>query len=61
MLAFELSFRYRNPVIVLADGYLGQMAGRVALPGGLVQPGCPNGARPATTGASAQCRHVDLP
>ena len=37
--AFELSFRYRNPVIVLADGYLGQMTGRVALPRTLRRPG----------------------
>src|SRR6266568_8073142 len=41
ILAFELSFRYRNPVIVLADGYLGQMTGRVALPRTLQRPGLP--------------------
>jgi pyruvate/2-oxoacid:ferredoxin oxidoreductase alpha subunit len=41
MLAFELAFRYRNPVIVLADGYLGQMTGRVELPPALVKPGLP--------------------
>jgi pyruvate/2-oxoacid:ferredoxin oxidoreductase alpha subunit/NAD-dependent dihydropyrimidine dehydrogenase PreA subunit len=41
MRAFELSFTYRNPVIVLADGYLGQMTGRVALPAHLVKPGLP--------------------
>jgi pyruvate/2-oxoacid:ferredoxin oxidoreductase alpha subunit/NAD-dependent dihydropyrimidine dehydrogenase PreA subunit len=40
-LAFDLSFRYRNPVIVLADGYLGQMTGRVVLPGRMVEPGLP--------------------
>ena len=28
MLAFELTFRYRSPVVVLADGFLGQMTGR---------------------------------
>jgi pyruvate/2-oxoacid:ferredoxin oxidoreductase alpha subunit/NAD-dependent dihydropyrimidine dehydrogenase PreA subunit len=39
--AFELSFRYRNPVIVLADGYLGQMTGKVTLPRQLVRPGIP--------------------
>jgi pyruvate/2-oxoacid:ferredoxin oxidoreductase alpha subunit len=39
--AFALSFRYRNPVIVLADGYLGQMTGRVVLPRSLVKPGLP--------------------
>jgi pyruvate/2-oxoacid:ferredoxin oxidoreductase alpha subunit/ferredoxin len=41
MLAFELSFKYRNPVIVLADGYLGQMTGKVVLPGHMVEPGIP--------------------
>jgi pyruvate/2-oxoacid:ferredoxin oxidoreductase alpha subunit len=41
MLAFDLSFKYRNPVIVLADGYLGQMTGKVALPRGMVRPGVP--------------------
>ena len=40
-LAFDLSFAYRNPVIVLADGYLGQMTGKVRLPGELVRPGVP--------------------
>jgi pyruvate/2-oxoacid:ferredoxin oxidoreductase alpha subunit len=41
MLAFELAFRYRTPVVILADGHLGQMSGRVALPQGLVRPGLP--------------------
>jgi pyruvate/2-oxoacid:ferredoxin oxidoreductase alpha subunit/NAD-dependent dihydropyrimidine dehydrogenase PreA subunit len=41
ILAFELAFRYRNPVLVLADGYLGQMTGRVALPDSLLRPGLP--------------------
>ena len=41
MLAFELSFRYRNPVIVLADGYLGQMTGKVSLPRTVQRPGLP--------------------
>jgi len=40
-LAFELSFRYRNPVIVAADGYLGQMTGRVKLPNQMIKPGIP--------------------
>jgi pyruvate/2-oxoacid:ferredoxin oxidoreductase alpha subunit len=39
--AFELAARYRNPVVVLADGYLGQMTGRVTLPRTLVKPGLP--------------------
>ena len=41
MLAFELSFKYRNPVILLADGYLGQMTGKVELPPYFVRPGLP--------------------
>ncbi len=41
MLAFDLSFKYRNPVVVAADGYLGQMTGRVELPETMVQPGIP--------------------
>jgi len=40
-LAFDLSFTYRNPVIVLADGYLGQMTGKVSLPSQMVRPGIP--------------------
>jgi pyruvate/2-oxoacid:ferredoxin oxidoreductase alpha subunit/NAD-dependent dihydropyrimidine dehydrogenase PreA subunit len=39
--AFELSFRYRNPVFIAADGYLGQMTGKVTLPAALVEPGLP--------------------
>jgi pyruvate/2-oxoacid:ferredoxin oxidoreductase alpha subunit/NAD-dependent dihydropyrimidine dehydrogenase PreA subunit len=40
--AFELAFRYRNPVIVLGDGYLGQISGRVELPDHFVVPGLPD-------------------
>ena len=39
--AFELSFRYRNPVVVLGDGYLGQMTGQVRLPRWMKKPGLP--------------------
>ena len=42
MLAFELTFRYRNPVVVLCDGYLGQMTGKVTLPETMTQPGLPD-------------------
>jgi len=42
MLAFELSFAYRNPVVILGDGYLGQMTGKVDLPGRFVKPGRPS-------------------
>jgi pyruvate/2-oxoacid:ferredoxin oxidoreductase alpha subunit len=41
MLAFDLTFTYRNPVVVLGDGYLAQMTGRVRLPSVAVQPGLP--------------------
>ncbi len=41
MEAFDLAFRYRNPVIVAGDGYLGQITGRVTLPDHLVKPGLP--------------------
>jgi pyruvate/2-oxoacid:ferredoxin oxidoreductase alpha subunit/NAD-dependent dihydropyrimidine dehydrogenase PreA subunit len=39
--AFDLSFKYRNPVIVLADGYLAQMTGKVTLPATMTVPGVP--------------------
>jgi pyruvate/2-oxoacid:ferredoxin oxidoreductase alpha subunit/ferredoxin len=39
LLSFELAFKYRNPVIVLADGYLGQMTGKVVLPDKMIKPG----------------------
>ena len=41
MLAFDLSFKYRNPVVILGDGYLGQMTGKVTLPPTMVRPGLP--------------------
>jgi pyruvate/2-oxoacid:ferredoxin oxidoreductase alpha subunit len=41
MLAFELAFQYRNPVVILGDGYLGQMTGKVHLPDHMVVPGIP--------------------
>ncbi len=42
MLAFELTFKYRNPVIIVADGYLGQMTGKVVLPETMCKPGIPD-------------------
>ena len=41
MEAFALSFRYRNPVVILGDGYLGQMTGRVRLPAQMHKRGRP--------------------
>jgi pyruvate/2-oxoacid:ferredoxin oxidoreductase alpha subunit len=45
-LAFELAQRYRSPVVLLADGFLGQMTGRVVLPERIVTPGLPSWAVP---------------
>ncbi len=41
IVAFDLAFRYRNPVVILGDGYLGQMTGKVRLPRQIVAPGIP--------------------
>ena len=40
--AFALSFKYRNPVVIAADGYLGQITGRVTLPDHMLDPGLPD-------------------
>jgi len=42
ILAFELTFKYRSPVLVMADGYLGQMTGKVQLPDHMIKPGIPS-------------------
>ncbi|MFT3916347.1 MAG: 4Fe-4S binding protein [Anaeromyxobacteraceae bacterium] len=54
-LAFELAFHWRNPVILLADGYLGQMTGKVNLPQDLTRPGLPGWSVP---GDAAHRRNV---
>jgi pyruvate/2-oxoacid:ferredoxin oxidoreductase alpha subunit len=41
ILAFDLAFKYRNPVVILGDGYLGQITGQVRLPREMKQPGIP--------------------
>ena len=41
MLAFELTFKYRNPVILLGDGYLGQMTAKCSCPTTMIKPGIP--------------------
>jgi len=41
LLAFELADRYRNPAVVLADGYIGQMMEPVAFPDVAVAPKLP--------------------
>jgi pyruvate/2-oxoacid:ferredoxin oxidoreductase alpha subunit/NAD-dependent dihydropyrimidine dehydrogenase PreA subunit len=55
MLAFELSFRDRNPVVILADGHLGQMTGKVTLPASAVRPGLPGW---AVSGDAAHRRNL---
>ena len=42
MKAFELSFKYRNPVVVAPDGYMGQISGKVELPDHMIEPGLPD-------------------
>jgi pyruvate/2-oxoacid:ferredoxin oxidoreductase alpha subunit len=39
--AFDLTMKYRSPVIILCDGFLGQMTGKVGLPRQMVKPGIP--------------------
>ena len=41
LLAFDLAFKYRNPVVLAGDGYLGQITGKVDLPREMVEPGLP--------------------
>ena len=41
VLAFDLADTYRNPVVVLADGYIGQMMEPVAFPDTVVAPSVP--------------------
>jgi pyruvate/2-oxoacid:ferredoxin oxidoreductase alpha subunit len=41
VVAFDRAFKYRNPVVLASDGYLGQMTGRVRLPDYMVKPGLP--------------------
>ncbi|MBI5422782.1 MAG: 3-methyl-2-oxobutanoate dehydrogenase subunit VorB [Opitutae bacterium] len=40
--AFTLAFRYRSPVVILGDGYLGQMTGIVKLPETMLRRGKPS-------------------
>lgn len=39
--AFDRAFEYRSPVVLVADGFLGQATGRVELPRTMVDPGLP--------------------
>jgi pyruvate/2-oxoacid:ferredoxin oxidoreductase alpha subunit/NAD-dependent dihydropyrimidine dehydrogenase PreA subunit len=40
-LAFDLAMRWRNPVVIVVDGHVAQMTGKVVLPAELVRPGLP--------------------
>jgi pyruvate/2-oxoacid:ferredoxin oxidoreductase alpha subunit/NAD-dependent dihydropyrimidine dehydrogenase PreA subunit len=66
MLSFDLSFLYRLPVVVLGDGYLGQMTGRVTLPRTMLKPGLPgwavsgDAAHRANLISSIQLEEADL-
>jgi 2-oxoisovalerate ferredoxin oxidoreductase alpha subunit len=40
--AFDLAFKYRNPVIVLADGVLGHMVEPLKFPGSAIEPEFPD-------------------
>lgn len=42
MLAFQLAFKYRQPIMIFGDGYLGQVTGKVSLPDHMVKPGIPD-------------------
>lgn len=55
ILAFELTFKYRNPVVIVGDGYLGQVTGKVRLPDTMVKPGLP---RWAVYGDAAHRRNL---
>jgi len=66
MEAFALAFRYRIPVVILGDGYLGQMTGVVKLPRFMVRRGTPAWAVDGTRGhrhnviSSIQLLETDL-
>ena len=49
-LAFELADRYRNPVVLMADGFIGQMMEPVEFPGQAAEPRTPEW---AVTGTAA--------
>ena len=55
LLAFDLADAYRNPVVVLADGYIGQMMEPVAFPDSAVTPRVPEY---AVTGTAETRQHL---
>ncbi len=62
-LAFELADRYRNPVVLLADGFIGQMMEPVEFPQTAIEPGQPDWAvtgTAATRGNLITSLHMDI-
>ena len=60
-LAFDLADRYRNPVFVLADGFIGQMMEPVEFPERAIQPPSPAWAVRANAETRQEPDHLDLP
>ncbi len=61
-LAFDLADRYRNPVVVLADGFIGQMMEPVQFPSAATEPHFPDWAvagTAATRGNLINSLHLD--
>lgn len=62
-LAFELADRYRNPVVVLADGFIGQMMEPVEFPQTAIEPRQPDWAVAGTAQTRANLitsLHLDI-
>jgi pyruvate/2-oxoacid:ferredoxin oxidoreductase alpha subunit len=62
-LAFELADRYRNPVVLLADGFVGQMMEPVEFPQTAIQPEAPEWAvtgNAETRGNLITSLHMDI-
>ena len=62
VLAFDLADRYRNPVVVLADGFIGQMMEPVQFPSAATEPHFPDWAvagTAATRGNLINSLHLD--
>src|SRR5678815_3583714 len=60
--AFELADRYRNPVVLMADGYIGQMMEPVRFPETAIEPEAPSWAvtgKPETRHNFINSLHLD--
>jgi len=58
-LAFELADRYRNPVVILADGFIGQMMEPVEFPQTATAPRLPEWAVGGHQRDARQFHHID--